>query len=120
MKLTAIAKSKTTELKGIAIFMMLFLHLFNQAENVDLCTTTGITVGGESLVLFLSHGMGPVSLYLFLSGYGLYYNHRNQNRGVISGGLSGYISFTGPPSCCSAASAACYALTYIPARLQTS
>lgn len=81
MKLTAIEKSKTTELKGIAIFMMLFLHLFNQAENVGLCTTTGITVGGESLVLFLSHGMGPVSLYLFMSGYGLYYNYRNQNRG---------------------------------------
>lgn len=82
MKLTAIAKSKTTELKGIAIFMMLFLHLFNQAENVDLCTTAGITVGGEPLVLFLSRGMYPVvSMYLFLSGYGLYYNHRNQNRG---------------------------------------
>lgn len=81
MKLTAIAKSKTTELKGVAIFMMLFLHLFNQAKNVDLCTTAGITVGGEPLVLFLSHGMGPVSIYLFLSGYGLYYNYRNQNRG---------------------------------------
>lgn len=82
MKLTAIEKSKTTELKGIAIFMMLFLHLFNQSQHVDLCTTAGITVGGEPLVLFLSRGMYPVvSMYLFLSGYGLYYNYRNQNRG---------------------------------------
>lgn len=82
MKLTAIERSKTLELKGVAIFMMLFLHLFNQEKNVDLCTTAGITVNGEPLILFLSRGMYPVvSIYLFLSGYGLYYNYRNQNRG---------------------------------------
>lgn len=32
--------NESLELKGIAILMMLFLHLFNIAENVDLCVNT--------------------------------------------------------------------------------
>lgn len=113
MRLTLIEKSKTLELKGIAIFMMLFLHLFNKTENVRLCTTAGISVGNEPLVQFLSHGMGPVSFYLFLSGYGLYYKYR-KNGGVISGVSRNCMSFTGLLSCCSEASAVGFDRTFIP------
>lgn len=30
---------ETTILKGVAILFMLYLHLFNQMANVNLCTT---------------------------------------------------------------------------------
>ena len=30
-------KSESVQLKGVAIMTMVFLHLFNRAENVDLC-----------------------------------------------------------------------------------
>lgn len=33
-------KKESLQLKGIAILMMLFLHLFNRPENVDLCDIT--------------------------------------------------------------------------------
>lgn len=33
-------KSESVQLKGIAIMTMVFLHLFNRAENVDLCNNS--------------------------------------------------------------------------------
>lgn len=52
--------------------MMLFLHLFNQEKNVDLCTTF-LCFNGYPLVYKLSEFTGIcVSMYLFMSGYGLF------------------------------------------------
>ena len=65
-------KSETLQLKGIAIFIMVFLHLFKQRENVDLCLTY-IDLFGEPLISQLVKFTEIcVPLYLFLSGYGLY------------------------------------------------
>lgn len=50
---------------------MLFLHLFNQSANVDLCHNL-LYVGNEPLVLFLSRATNPVAFFLLIGGYGLY------------------------------------------------
>lgn len=65
------SKYETTKLKGIAILMMLFLHLFNNPSLDHLCTHY-IYVDGYSLVNFLSRACNPVHFFLILGGYGLY------------------------------------------------
>ena len=79
MKPTYISKDTSLSLKGLALFFMVFLHLFNQGALVENCFNL-FDVQGQPLVNFLSHGCGPVGLYLFVSGYGLYYLH-NRRRG---------------------------------------
>lgn len=62
-------------MKGVAILLMLFFHLFNQSENVALCSS--LFIAGESLCHILSRAANPVFFFLILSGYGLYVsNHR--------------------------------------------
>lgn len=58
-------------LKGVAILLMIFLHLFNQPANVALCHNL-LSIGGTPLVYILSRAANPVSFFLILSGYGLY------------------------------------------------
>lgn len=48
------------------------LHLFNQVYNLEGCYNL-FNVGNLPLANFLSQGCNPVGLYLFVSGYGLYY-----------------------------------------------
>ncbi len=57
-------------LKGIAILMMLFLHLFNNPSLDNLYTH--LYVDGHSLANFLSRACNPVHFFLILGGYGLY------------------------------------------------
>lgn len=64
-------KQESQILKGVAILLMLFLHLFNQSHNVDLCHNL-IFISGKPLVLILSRAANPVSFFLILGGYGLY------------------------------------------------
>jgi hypothetical protein len=73
-----LTKQGSTILKGIAICLMLFLHLFNQKENVDLCTIF-LYINGAPLVSLLSKFAGIcVPMYLFLSGYGLYISFKEK------------------------------------------
>lgn len=58
-------------MKGVAILLMLFLHLFNQLPNVELCHNL-ISIGGTPLVYILSRAANPVAFFLILGGYGLY------------------------------------------------
>lgn len=58
-------------MKGVAILLMIFLHLFNQSVNVDLCRNF-IYIDGTPLVLILSRASNPVAFFLILGGYGLY------------------------------------------------
>lgn len=71
MSLTFISKEHSQALKGCALFMMVFLHLFNQTSNLQ-TTFSLCEIDGVPLVNFLSRGMNPVGFYMFLSGYGLY------------------------------------------------
>lgn len=64
-------REKSTQIKGVAILMMIFFHLFNQLHNVELCRNY-IYINDSPLVYVLSHLCNPVGLFLLLGGYGLY------------------------------------------------
>lgn len=72
-------RDQTQVLKGVAIILMLFLHLFNQADNVDLCHNL-IYIGGEPLALILSRASNPVAFFLVLGGYGMYKVYEKGDR----------------------------------------
>lgn len=67
---------QTKMIKGIAILMMVFLHLFNHISDVEQCTYV-FSVGSVPLIHWLTRAANPVSFYLFLSGYGLYCSWKN-------------------------------------------
>lgn len=58
-------------MKGVAILLMLFLHLFNQEENVNLCRNL-LFIDCTPLAHILSRASNPVAFFLLLGGYGLY------------------------------------------------
>ena len=66
-----IQKEQTLVIKGIAILLMLFYHLFNQMQNVDLCETY-IYIGQLPLLHILTRATNPVPFFLILGGYGMY------------------------------------------------
>ena len=66
---TYISKDDSNAIKGIAILLMLFYHLFNRVTD----GVVDVWVGGQPLTKFLSGGAYPVPFFLMMSGYGLYY-----------------------------------------------
>lgn len=64
-------KEYTGFLKGVAILMMLFLHLFNNAEQ-DIGLGYIFSIGETPLIYYITNMCNPVPFFLFLSGYGLY------------------------------------------------
>lgn len=64
-------RTDTQLFKGVAILLMIFLHLFNQMGNVELCHNF-IFIGNKPLVLILSRAASPVAFFLILGGYGMY------------------------------------------------
>lgn len=76
-------KEQTNILKGIAILMMLFLHLFNGSNLTDVCEPL-LFIGSTPLVHIISKACNPVGIFLMLSGYGLSYTY-----------FRGKLSFTG-------------------------
>jgi uncharacterized membrane protein len=65
------SKDETQILKGLAILMMLWLHLFMNIEIADKCHNL-ICLGNTPFSNFLSRACNPLDLYLLLGGYGLY------------------------------------------------
>lgn len=65
------SRDETQIIKGLAILMMLWLHLF---ANIDAATScyNFLYVSDVPLSNFLSRACNPVDLYLLLGGYGLY------------------------------------------------
>lgn len=72
-------KTQSQIYKGIAILMMLFTHLFNRMENVDLCSNH-IFIGDCPAVYILSRACYAVAFFLILGGYGLYKVYTNGDR----------------------------------------
>lgn len=74
-------RQETQVLKGVAILLMMFLHLFNQMCYVDI-TTPLLYIGDIPLVYLLTRCSNPVAFYLILGGYGLYsvYRKGDNNR----------------------------------------
>jgi peptidoglycan/LPS O-acetylase OafA/YrhL len=64
-------KQESLMMKGVAILLMLFLHLFNHADVVASRCINFCHVQGLPLANWLSHAANPVSYYLFLGGFGL-------------------------------------------------
>lgn len=58
-------------MKGIAILLMLFYHLFNQLKYVELSDCL-IFIDHQPLVYILSRAANPVAFFLVLGGYGMY------------------------------------------------
>ncbi len=74
MNFTYISKENSLLLKGMALLFMVYYHLFLGAENLSgafsLCSVQGVP-----LATWLARGCHPVGIYLFISGYGLYFAH---------------------------------------------
>lgn len=64
-------KIESQIMKGVAILLMIFLHLFNMPSNVALCDNL-IFINGIPFVEILSRATSPVAFFLILGGYGLY------------------------------------------------
>jgi hypothetical protein len=77
-KYKILTKEDSSILKGIAILMMLFLHLFMNADIVNYCSPL-LFVAKKPLVFFLTRACTPVPFFLILSGYGLSYIYYNKN-----------------------------------------
>lgn len=59
---------------------MVFLHLFNRAENVDLCINSVYLFNIPLTSQLAKFAEICVPLYLFLSGYGLYILYLKNNN----------------------------------------
>lgn len=70
------SKADTMAVKGVAILFMLFAHLFNRSQLIDLSTPL-VYVGEQPLVSLLIFAMNPVHFFIFLSGYGLSLSNKN-------------------------------------------
>lgn len=69
------SKEESTIIKGVAILLMLFLHLFNKANIAESCHPI-IFIGDLPFVHILSRAANPVDFYIILSGYGLGYTYQ--------------------------------------------
>ena len=76
-------KRQSTLLKGIAILMMLWYHLFYHEEVAELCTPL-LFIGDEPVARMVARACYPVSFFLILSGYGLSYLYQKGRLSVKS------------------------------------
>lgn len=65
------SRDETQIIKGLAILMMLWLHLFMNLDIANTCINF-LYIGDLPFSNFLSKACNPVDLYLLLGGYGLY------------------------------------------------
>ena len=78
-------KETTTIIKGVAILMMLFYHLFGRYNLANICTPL-LYIGNTPLVRYINNACYPVSFFMILSGYGLTYCYKkNQLSPSIQG-----------------------------------
>ena len=90
-----VSRAETNILKGVAIIMMLWLHLFLKESEVGNYADFNLP-NGQPLAYFLTRLCTPVSFFLILSGYGLaylYYNNRLSPRTQIPRLLKLYIHY---------------------------
>lgn len=79
-------KEQTTILKGIAISMMLFLHLFsNQTLFIEENISSILWIKGVPLATILTRLCDPVDIFLLCSGYGLYYKYLSKKLSYNQG-----------------------------------
>lgn len=64
-------KTETAMLKGVAILMMVFYHLFYRPDNAALCADVALW-NDQTLLLWLANACNPVAFFVLLGGYGMY------------------------------------------------
>lgn len=77
------SKEQSTIIKGIAILMMLWYHLFGIDELEQVCLPL-VYINGKALTSYLSKASYPVSFFLILSGYGLTYIYKQKQLNIIN------------------------------------
>lgn len=87
-----IDRNESNRIKGAAILLMLFLHLFNRMENVSLCTNF-VFVGDVPLVNVLTRAANPVAFFMIMSGYGLYIVTKKGDKNRFSRLVRLYINY---------------------------
>ena len=90
-----VSRTETNILKGIAIIMMLWLHLFSKGNEIGNYTDFNLA-NEQPLAYFLTRLCTPVSFFLILSGYGLaylYHNNRLSPRTQVPRLLKLYIHY---------------------------
>lgn len=90
-------KQQTNIIKGVAILMMIFYHLFNRvgSDYNGLCQPL-LYIGERPLVNIIANACHPVAFFLTLSGYGLSYVWENKGNNLRQQGrriLKLYISY---------------------------
>lgn len=85
-------KDDTLFLKGVAILMMLFLHLFHGEPWISM-SNPQIYVNNESLVQLLSFASNPVYVFIYISGYGLYISYRNGRNNNLKRVVKLYLKY---------------------------
>ena len=85
-------KDESKILQGVALLLMVFLHLFNWGANVNLCTNL-IHISGKPIVSLLSRAANPVPFFLILSGYGLHFNNPSSVNKLLKRTLRLFIYF---------------------------
>jgi len=85
-------KEETQIMKGVAILLMIFYHLFDQLD-VDNQLHNLLYIGNVPLCYILSKASNPVSFFLFLGGYGLYKVNERGDRHKFSRVLRLYIHY---------------------------
>ena len=70
---------ESQELKGVAILLMLFLHLFNHEQEAIHCSNY-FYINGTPLVHFMTRMANPVPFFVVLSGYGFYASYKKGDK----------------------------------------
>ena len=71
------SRETSTIIKGVAILMMLFYHLFGRDNLADICTPL-LYIGNTPLIRYITNACYPVSFFMILSGYGLTYCYKKK------------------------------------------
>ena len=86
------SKETSLALKGVAILLMLYFHLFNEIGLVERCTNFCF-IDGMPLAYLLSRFTHPVEMFVILSGYGLYFVYCRGGYDMIKKIKSLYIHY---------------------------
>lgn len=72
------SRQETQIIKGIALLMMLWLHLFMKADQTFALNNL-VFIGDIPLATLITRACPPVGFFVFCGGYGLYYTYRKGN-----------------------------------------
>ena len=73
-------KQESVILKGVAILFMIYGHLFLYPKLADSLYESLLSINGVSIECILTRATGPVTFYLLLGGYGMYYIYQNKKE----------------------------------------